>query len=89
MQLECQLGPSLDELQHLHRVKLKLSQLQSPDSLNSQSDCECAICGEHYGDRSATWIQCNICDDWFDLKCAGASDEQLQEEYLCDLCAPC
>lgn len=42
---------------------------QSPDFLNSQSesDCECAICGEHYGDRSATWIQCNNCDDWFDL----------------------
>ena len=62
---------------------------QSPDSLNSQSDCECAICGEHYGDRSATWIQCNICDDWFDLECAGVSDEHLQEEYFCDLCAPC
>ena len=64
---------------------------QSPDSLNSQSesDCECAICGEHYGDRSATWIQCNSCDDWFDLECAGISDKQLQDEYLCDLCAPC
>ena len=47
--------------------------------------CECAICGEHYGDKSATWIQCNSCDDWFDHECAGISDEQLQDEYLCDL----
>ena len=81
-------GPSLDQLQHLHRVKLKLSQLHLLEP-NHQILCECAICGEHYGDRSATWIQCNSCDDWFDLECAGISDKQLQDEYLCDPCAPC
>ena len=48
-------------------------------SSQSESDCECAICGEHYGDRSATWIQCNSCDDWFDHECAGIGDEQLQD----------
>ena len=70
--------------------KTTSARIQSPDSLNSQSesDCECVICGEHYGDRSATWIQCNNCNDWFDLDCAGVSDKQLQDEYLCDLCAP-
>ena len=64
---------------------------QSPDSLNSESesDCECAVCGEHYSDRSATWVQCNSCVDWFDLDCAGISNEQLQDEYLCDVCAEC
>ena len=24
-----------------------------------ESDCECPICGEHFGDFSSLWIQCN------------------------------
>ena len=55
----------------------------------SQSDCECPVCGEHFGDRSATWIQCNECEEWYDVECAGISSEcaeELPDDYICDFC---
>ena len=30
---------------------------------DTSSDCECPVCGERYGDRSAIWIQCSICEE--------------------------
>ena len=44
------------------------------DEVKDESDCECPICGEHFGDRSTTWIQCNVCEEWYDTECAGVSD---------------
>ena len=29
----------------------------------SQSNCGCPVCREHFGDRSAIWIQCNECEE--------------------------
>ena len=55
----------------------------------SQSDCECPVCGEHFGDRSATWIQCNECEEWYDVECAGVTAEcaeELPDDYICDFC---
>ena len=40
-----------------------------------------------FGDRSATWVQCNSCDDWFDLECAGISNEM--NIYVMYICAEC
>ena len=48
----------------------------------SQSGCECPVCGEHFRDRSATWIQCNKCEEWYDVECA----EELPDDYICDFC---
>ena len=53
----------------------------------SQSDCECPVCGEHFRDHSATWIQCNKCEEWYDVECAGISlecAEELPDDYICD-----
>ena len=53
----------------------------------SESDCECPICGEHYGDRSATWIQCSMCEEWYDADCAGfESANEVPETYACKSC---
>ena len=55
---------------------------------SSSSDCECPMCGERFGDRSGTWIQCSICDNWYDIDCAGLNDdvETLPDVYHCDEC---
>ena len=56
------------------------------NTLTEESDCEGPMCGEHYGDRSTTWIQCNTCEEWYDTQCAGIDSEELPDEYLCDFC---
>ena len=44
--------------------------VQEPD-IDSDSDIDCPLCGEHYGDRSATWTQCLICEKWINIECTG------------------
>lgn len=41
-----------------------------------ESVCECPIRGEHFGERSATWIQCNNCKEWYDMECAGIDKDE-------------
>ena len=53
---------------------------------DSSSDCECPVCGEHYGDRSGTWIQCNICEEWYDTECADVDSNYLPDDYFCYQC---
>ena len=62
------------ELRILNSSKPKSDEESEDDILGSecqsQSDCECPVCGEHFGDRSATWIHCNECEEWYDVECA-------------------
>ena len=45
----------------------------------SDSDCECPICGQHYGDVSATWIQCEKCKEWYDTVCVDVDASELPD----------
>ena len=74
------------ELGTLNSSKPKRDKESEDDECESQSDCECPVCGEHFGDRSATWIQCNECEEWYDVECAGLTAEELPDDYVCDFC---
>ena len=84
---------SKDKRQELRTSKPKPDKESEDDVLGSecesQSDCECPVCGEHFGDRSPTWIQCNECEEWYDVECAGLTAEcaeELPDDYVCDFC---
>lgn len=53
-----------------------------------ESVCESPIRGEHFGEQSATWIQCNNCKEWYDMECAGIDKDEraLPDQYMCDFC---
>ena len=68
------------------RSKRKSATQKHIQSQTEESDCECPLCGEHYGERSATWIQCNGCEQWYDTGCAGINEATMPDEYLCDFC---
>ena len=54
---------------------------------SSESDCECPLCGQHYGEQSATWIQCSDCEEWYDTDCVSLNPDSLPEHFLCVKCA--
>ena len=56
-----------------------------PSSL--ESDCECPLCGQHYGEQSVTWIQCWDCEEWYDTDCVSLNPDSLPEHFLCVKCA--
>ena len=53
----------------------------------SDSEAECPNCGLVYGDDESTWIQCDGCGLWWDLKCSGISDsENIPDVFFCATC---
>ena len=44
----------------------------------SLNPTECPVCVEHFGDCSGTWIQCNKCEERYDVECA----EELPDDYV-------
>ena len=59
---------------------------QDSSQAESDSDCECPVCGQHYGDKSAVWIQYVKCEDWYDMECAGLDSDSLPNTYVCGNC---
>ena len=56
-------------------------------SLSSESEAECPECGLVYGDDDSTWINCDGCGVWRDLKCAGIlSVGSIPDEFYCHNC---
>ena len=35
-----------------------------------ESESECSKCALIYGEAQDKWICCDLCEPWFDLKCA-------------------
>ena len=55
-------------------------------SSETERDAECPKGSLLYGDDDATWICCDCCKTWYDLDCAGFSEDDLIEEYVCEDC---
>ena len=43
----------------------------------AESDVECPKCGLD-GDNDATWICSDHCNTWYDLECAGLSEDKIK-----------
>ena len=53
------------------------------------SEAECPGCGLVYGslDDSEKWIQCDVCEAWWDLTCACVEEKCIAEiRFVCDNC---
>ena len=48
---------------------------------SSESDGECPLCGQHYGEQGATWIQCSDCEEWYDTDCVSLNPDSLPEHF--------
>ena len=53
---------------------------------SEESEAECPKCGLVYGETEDKWICCDICDTWYDLKCAGVTKANIPDEYYCSNC---
>ena len=69
------------------RNKAVLQQLQNLSLTSSESEAECPDCGLVYGDDDSTWVQCDSCGLWRDLKCAGVTSvSDIPEIFCCQNC---
>lgn len=60
---------------------------ETANTTGTDSEAECPNCGLVYGDDESTWIQCDGCGFWWDLKCSGICDsESVPDVYLCATC---
>lgn len=55
-------------------------------SSDTESEAECPKCGLVYGDDEATWICCDRCNTWYDVECAGVSENEIPDDYICEDC---
>ena len=55
-------------------------------SESSESEAECPKCALIYGETQDIWICCNLCETWFDLRCANVSKNNIPEEFYCSDC---
>ena len=53
------------------QVSKDTSMDEDGDGVVDESDCEYPICGEIFEEQSATWIQSNNCEEWYEMECAG------------------
>ena len=64
----------------------KKAQQQQPDQLESPVQYFCGFCGGEYEeetDEVETWIECELCDQWFHETCLPDID---YDEFVCDAC---
>ena len=62
-------------------------QLESLAISSSESEAECPDCGLVYGDDDSTWVQCDSCGVWRDLKCAGSTSvSDIPDVFYCKNC---
>ena len=50
------------------------------------STCTCPTCGLVYGEDGSTWICCDLCNSWFDLKCTDVDAEHIPQSFFCEDC---
>jgi len=55
-------------------------------SSDTESEAECPKCGLAYGDDEATWVCCDRCNTWYDVECAGVSENEIPDDYICEDC---
>jgi len=53
---------------------------------DTESEAECPKCGLVYGNDEATWICCDRCNTWYDVECAGVSENEIPDDYICEDC---
>ena len=51
--------------------------LSGGDSLEAGSDTICPIYGLVYSESDDVWINCDQCNQWFDLKCTNLDKESI------------
>jgi hypothetical protein len=54
------------------------------DAADEDSDASCLYCTELWSKSIGRWIQCQSCQQWAHLACAGAS--RRQRLFTCELC---
>ena len=60
--------------------------MSSASSSGTESEAECPKCGIIYGDDDdATWIKCDKCGLWWDLKCSGVTNSD--DVFHCEVCS--
>ena len=57
---------------------------ESEDS-GDESEADCPGCGLVYGsaDDNEKWVQCDECEAWWDMTCAGVDKKKHCPNYIC------
>ena len=63
--------------------------ISETEESGNESEAECPGCGLVYGSAgdNEKWVQCDVCESWWDLKCACVDEENFTETRF--VCANC
>ena len=50
-------------------------------SSDDESDASCPKCGALYSDIGGLWVQCDNCDEWYDLNCTNIKTRKVPKVY--------
>ena len=60
--------------------------LQVNSDEDAESFVQCPIYGLIYDDDESMWMYCDVCNTWYDIKCALVTDDNVPDEYICRDC---
>ncbi len=53
---------------------------------DEESTCTCPTCGLVYEEDNSSWICCDLCNSWFDLKCTEVQEGCIPKKFFCEDC---